>query len=1036
MVPLLVLLGLPFCHQSKTTPITCIASSPQGDMAVAGAGTHLIVLNRSGKNQLPPFSSKRVPWVESPKRITALAFSPDGTRLAIAAGIPGVEGNWAWVDPKNLGKPQWAPVASQHKDLILCLAWSPDGKRLVTSGHDRLVLIHDGSGKSPPLSIKDHSDAVTAAAFLNTSTVASCGYDRVVKLFNAADGKRLQSFAEGTDWLLTLATSPDGNHLVSGGKDRLLRHYRSKNGALELAGSAFAHSGGIVQIAFSRDGKRLFTLGEDQKLQSWTMPGLMQAGPPRTLDQATHAFALVDNTGEYLCATQTGQVVHHPVDPAGKPSVVFPPPPPAPVISRWHPAYLTAQQNTVLSVEGTHLEELSLQVDGAGLTPRPKSRTPQKIEWDLTWNPGQIAPDKISFTARWKDKTIATQILEVDRFARLHAKENAQANLGPSLTSPQTVQGITLEGSLPQPGATWNTLVPLSAGQPLGVELLPRPGATWAPEIECIRPDGSLFLRGKRVVGMVADQTGPWKLRIHDEQWGGGPKHSFRLELGPIPIVTGVFPKWVSPPMAESGQKLRWLGVHLIETETRIPPNGQPGQLISPPAMRGSVRPAGDAKAQYVSTWESTDPSKVLENESGGQFLLSPIQSSIEWRFLARKGEPLVLSAQGRRHGGTWDPILEILDGSGQPVPRAKLRAVAKTNVTFRDHDAAKPGIRIDTWGDLRTNDFLLAGNDLMRIRQLPRNPDDDCQFYSRKSKRRAFLGTTPIHHPNGQEMFRVEILPPGSTPLPNGMPIVDLPWFNDDGDPEHPKDSWLLFHPPATGEYRARIGDARGVPTGQEFGRFGIRPARPDFNLRAQPVGSWVEGGTALVQVSIDRLDEFSGPVELTWAENPQGKLHSGRLGPDDEEMTLPISPVSGPKGEPFVGTLIATAQVQGKTIQKKSEIRFPKPIQGYGLKVTSPHERLALTAGSIVKCSLEITRPADFKGRVPIDFKGLPFGCQVLDIGLNGILLIPGETRRTVEIACEDWVSPGTYAFVITARQEGKEEVFSKPVILEIKK
>ena len=62
------------------------------------------------------------------------------------------------------------------------------------------------------------------------------------------------------------------------------------------------------------------------------------------------------------------------------------------------------------------------------------------------------------------------------------------------------------------------------------------------------------------------------------------------------------------------------------------------------------------------------------------------------WRFAAKKGQRLILEVDARRLGSPLDSTIEILDAEGQPVPRATLRCLAKTYVTFRDHDSAGAG--------------------------------------------------------------------------------------------------------------------------------------------------------------------------------------------------------------------------------------------------------------------------------------------------------------------------------------------------------
>ena len=54
----------------------------------------------------------------------------------------------------------------------------------------------------------------------------------------------------------------------------------------------------------------------------------------------------------------------------------------------------------------------------------------------------------------------------------------------------------------------------------------------------------------------------------------------------------------------------------------------------------------------------------------------------------------------------------------------------------------------------------------------------------------------------------------------------------------------------------------------------------------------------------------------------------------------------------------------------------------------------------------TVKIERRNGFKGRVPLDVKGLPHGVRVLDIGLNGILITERDTEREVVIYAEPWV------------------------------
>ena len=60
----------------------------------------------------------------------------------------------------------------------------------------------------------------------------------------------------------------------------------------------------------------------------------------------------------------------------------------------------------------------------------------------------------------------------------------------------------------------------------------------------------------------------------------------------------------------------------------------------------------------------------------------------------------------------------------------------------------------METWNEFAMNDYVLIGDELLRIRDLPKNPDDDCQFYAVNGQRVGYYGTTPTHHALATPMF------------------------------------------------------------------------------------------------------------------------------------------------------------------------------------------------------------------------------------------------------------------------------------------
>jgi hypothetical protein len=410
------------------------------------------------------------------------------------------------------------------------------------------------------------------------------------------------------------------------------------------------------------------------------------------------------------------------------------------------------------------------------------------------------------------------------------------------------------------------------------------------------------------------------------------------------------------------------------------------------------------------------------------------------WRLHARKGERLLLEIEARRLGSPLDSVIELLDAAGRPLPRATLRCQAKTYVAFRDHDSSGGGIRIETWNEFAVNDWVLLGQELLRINALPRNPDDDCQFFADQGQRLGYLGTTPTHHPMGEPLYKVTLHPPGTTFPPNGLPVVTLYYRNDDGGPGFGKDSRLVFDPPADGDYQVRVSDARSQGSSLHAYRLTIRPPRPRFAVHFQPTTPTVwKGGGVPMTVTADRIDEYDDAIAVHLENLPPGLSAPAAIIPAGEKsasFALFAEPTAAtpPAGTPPL-KLVARAMVQGKPVVQEVLGGVPKVAEPGDIVTKTEQSAVTVRPGSQVVVTVKVERRNGFTGRIPIDVRGLPHGVRVLDVGLNGILIVPESTTRTFVIFAEPWVAPMEQPFVVLARRESNgAELAAKSVLLRI--
>jgi WD40 repeat protein len=224
-----------------------------------------------GADLQPALSRKReIVWEALPttlQPVLAVAFSPDGTKLAIARGNR--------VIVESLSDGSRIATFSAEQDLVSSLAWSPDGQQLAWGGHGhvRLGQIPSDGLPAEPITFEPVTERAVALAFSPDGSRLAVGAGvpsgrGEISIWSRADHTEILRLNEAHSDLVTgLAYSPDGQMLASCGADKFVKLFRASDGF--LVRSLEGHTAGVLGIGWSGDSKQIASASADGTLKLW-----------------------------------------------------------------------------------------------------------------------------------------------------------------------------------------------------------------------------------------------------------------------------------------------------------------------------------------------------------------------------------------------------------------------------------------------------------------------------------------------------------------------------------------------------------------------------------------------------------------------------------------------------------------------------------------------------------------------------------------------------------------------------------------------
>lgn len=234
--------------------VNSLAFSPDGERLITASNDQTIKIWRVDSGQL-------LDSVDFDSVINYVVFSPNGNHFAVASYGAKVF---------DINTKQLIFSLDGHNGSINTIAYSPDGKKILTASQDATAKIWQAENGKLLATLLLHQDSLTSASFSsNNKYIITTSNDHSLKIWQADNTKLLTNLDADPQQVYFGDITSDSEKVVTVGHDQMAKIWEVTSGKQIYA---FKGHTSIVRMAkFSPDGKYLATASADHSVRLWNI---------------------------------------------------------------------------------------------------------------------------------------------------------------------------------------------------------------------------------------------------------------------------------------------------------------------------------------------------------------------------------------------------------------------------------------------------------------------------------------------------------------------------------------------------------------------------------------------------------------------------------------------------------------------------------------------------------------------------------------------------------------------------------------------